>query len=172
MSSTFPISALQQRQFSVHRDGEAEEEYCRDFLFPEAQGKKVWQHRLHICMAPTQGPACWGVYAAQLGQEIGADLLGCRSLRCRTLGESRHDISSQWLWWLECIFLAPDTGILYILRLYRVQRGSHTCKITENLHRPQSLLLWLVPERFNTQGFWPPPIWVHPCLSWPESAAG
>lgn len=101
----------------------------------------------HLCMAPAQGPACWGVYAAQLGQEIGADVLGCRLMRYKILGESRHNVSPQRLWGFECSLQALDTGVLYILRLYRGQRSSHMCKITENLHRPQSLLLWLVPER-------------------------
>lgn len=128
-------------------------------------GQEVWQHRLHTCMAPTQDPACWGVYAAQLGQQIGADVLGCRSVRSRTLGESRQNIWSQWLWGFECSLLAPDTGVLYMLRLCRVQRCSHMCKIKENLCRPQSLLLWLLAERLNTESFLPPLPSVHACLS-------
>lgn len=149
MSFTSPISALQQRQFSLCIGmGKLRKKSGGTSCLLEPRGRGVTAQTAYL-HGTNPGPSLLSyVCSTTLPKTTLRSWSRCPGMHMNEvldsdLRESRQNFSSQAHWGLECSLLVSETGILYILRLYRVQGGyfPHVQNYAQHMQAPKSSAL-------------------------------
>lgn len=143
MSFTSPISALQQRQFSLCiRMGKLRKKSGGTSCVLEPRGRAVTAQTAHL-HGTNPGPSLLSyVCSTTLPKTTSRSWSRCPGMQMNEVLDSkifhpRHTGD------LHAAFLASETGILYILRLYRVQGGffPHVQNYAQHMQAPKSSAL-------------------------------